>query len=490
MQNNNNKISMALMPRPRVIEEKAGEFLFSKDSTIQDNGNFLKATKFIKNQFNLNGKKENIIFIKDENIKDEGYKLEIDTNNIQITAKADNGIYNGMQTVRQLQLTYNNIIPGTYIEDYPKYKWRGFMLDCCRCFITVSEIKKLLDVAAMHHLNIFHWHLTDDHGWRLEIPNLPRLTEIGSVVNQENNGKNTSEKLYYSTKDVKEIIKYATERFITIVPELETPGHVSALLTAYPEYGCTGGPYDIKTKPGIYEGVLCIGNDKLKPFIKQIIDYVAKTFPGPYIHFGGDECPSIAWKKCDKCQKKIKELGLENEGQLQSYFTSEISKMIVADKKIPIGGDEVLQGTEKIGLPKELIVMSWRGTKGGIEASKNGHFVIMTPYSEGCYLDYRQIDRKGEKGAKSITTLNQISKFSPITKELDDYQKSLVLGSEGLLWTEYENNDTDVEYMLYPRLSLLAERLWNPCSLEDFSLRTEALKKRLTILNINYCKET
>lgn len=479
------KASAILVPKPVFVEDKQGTFKFSNNLKIKENVSFSTVIEYLNEQFNLNGKDEKLYFSLNSNFEKEQYKLEINRDEILIEAGGDKGVFAAMQTVRQLLISNEGILPCCIIEDKPKFSWRGFMVDCSRNFVTVKQLKILLDLAALHHLNIFHWHFTDDQAWRFEIPSLPKLTEIGARRQNIHYEIEYISHDFYSVKDVEEIIKYASQRFITVVPEIEIPGHVRALLTAYPEYGCTGGPYEVIAHWGIFDEVLCAGNDKLLPFLKRIIQYTASVFPGPYIHIGGDECPKTEWKKCPICQSKIKELDLKDEDELQSYITTEISKYIIEIGKIPIGWDEVLDGSEKMGLPQELIVQSWQGEKGGIIASDKGHDVIMSPNTSGCYFDYKHLDNEEEPGNIGVTTLKNVCEFSPISPKMNKQQRQNVLGGQGNIWTEKIEFPKYLEYMLYPRLSIMAERLWNPCDFEDFEKRKPYLIERLRKLNID-----
>lgn len=479
------RASTILIPRPLFIEDNIGEFLFTDDIKIKNNEHFSTFISNMNEQFNLKGINEKIILIHDSSLAIEEYKLEIKTDRIEIKGSNEKGLFAAMQTIRQLLISNENYLPCCLIEDKPKFSWRSFFIDCSRNFVTVKELKKLIDIAALHHFNTFQWHLTDDQAWRLDIPSLPKLVEIGAKRQNVHYEEPYISHKYYKEEDVKEIVEYAKKRYITIVPEIETPGHVRALLAAYPQYGCTKGPYEVLPHWGIFEEVLCFGNEDLIPFLKKIIDYTASVFPGPYIHIGGDECPRTSWKKCPSCQKKMKELGLKSEEEIQSYLTCEIAKLVIDAGKTPIGWDEVLEGTENLGLPKDLIVMSWRGLKGGIEASKLGHKVIMCPNTGGCYYDYKNLDREEEPGNIGVNTLKDVCNFSPIAKEMNQYQQSMVLGGQGLIWTEKVEFSKNLEYLLYPRLSILAEQLWNPCGFDEFEKRKQVLIERLRKLDIN-----
>lgn len=476
------------MPLPCYIKDNSGHLKITSNTGIKCTARFNNVRKLILDQFSFDSENELIEFIEDKKLMKEEYYLDITDTKITISANSSAGIFHGMQTIRQLMLSCDNIIPCCTIKDKPQYSWRGFMIDCSRNFVSTDELKKLIDTAALHHLNIFHWHLTDDQGWRLEIPSLPLLTSVGAKRQDVNYDIPMIEHDYYTEAQVLDLIKYAEQRFITIVPEIEFPGHARSLLAAYPQYGCKGKDYKVIAHWGIFDDIICVGNESVIDFITEIINYVAKIFPSKYIHIGGDECPTKSWETCPKCQKKMKQLNFTNERQLQSYITSIICRIIDSANKIPIGWDEVLDGTENYELPESLIVMSWRGTTGGIKASSLNHKVIMCPNTEGCYFDYKNFNSVDEPGNIGITTIKDVSKYSPITNEMNQEQGDMVIGGQGNIWTEKIPFGKNLEYMAYPRLSIMAERLWNPQDLKSINQRRDALTDRLRKLNINcYC---
>lgn len=480
-----NLASKLLMPVPVFIEDKKGTILISKNTAIKCDKKFTELKNSLVNQFSFNSTNELIEFIESAELKNEEYHLDINETKIVIAASSEIGFYHAMQTIRQLMISCDNNIPCCFIKDHPKYSWRGFMIDCSRNFVSIDELKKLIDTASLHHLNIFHWHLSDDQGWRLEIPSLPKLTNIGAKRQHVSYEIPMEEFDYYSEKQVLDLIEYANERFITIVPEIEFPGHTRALLAAYPQYGCKSSDYKVVAHWGIFNEVICVGNDDVLDFIEKIINYVAKIFPSKYIHIGGDECPTESWKTCPKCQNKMKSLGYSDERQLQGYITSKICKMVDDANKIPIGWDEVLEGTEELGLPESLVVMSWRGSVGGIKASSLNHEVIMCPNTDGCYFDYKNYDSYDEPGNLGVTTIKDVCNYSPTTPDMNDKQKNMILGGQGNVWTEKIPFGKNLEYMLYPRLSVLAERLWNPQDLNSVNERRDSLTYRLRQLDIN-----
>lgn len=406
----------------------------------------------------------------------EAYTLEITPSSIEIVANDEAGLFYGEMTVKQLVMIFGDKIPCLKIEDKPEFEWRGFMLDCCRNFFPVEFIFKILDAIALHKINRFHWHLTDDQGWRIPVKEYPLLTEVGAWRNDCRYTWEEKVGGFYTEDDIKAVVKKAADLHITVVPEIETPGHSSSILAAYPNLGCTGGPYNVESRFGIFDDVLCSGNDDIFPLYEKVFDTVCRLFPGPYVHIGGDECPRTRWENCPKCQQRKKDLGLETTGELQSYLTVRFAKMLEERGKIPIGWDEVLEGTEKLGLPKSLIVQSWRGLSGGETAAKLGHKAIMSPQTAGCYLDYKHKDTPLEPGMIGITTLEKSFEFEPTTKEMTAENKANVLGGQGNLWTECIYSSKLAEYMIFPRLCAIAEKLWNCEGNTDYTNFLDRLK--------------
>lgn len=433
-----------------------------------------------------------IHFIQDATVAhQEGYMLEITKDTITVTAATKAGGFYALQTLKQLALSKEgkNLFPGCKINDYPQFSWRGLMLDCGRNFFPVSFICKLLDLAALHKLNIFHWHLTDDQGWRLPVEKYPLLTEIGGW-RIDNRTKKFSGKVggSYTEEEIKTVVRYAADRCITVVPEIDMPGHMSSLLASYPGFGCTGGPYAVEDAFGVFDDVLCMGNKDLFSLIEDIFDSVIKLFPGKYIHIGGDECPRTRWEKCPKCQKKIEELGLTSAGQLQPWFVSKLANMLESKGKIAIGWDEVLDDADN--LPSQLMVQSWRGIEGGKKGAATGHRVIMSPSTNGCYLDYRNYPDPMEMGRQyDTTTVKNSYDFSAIPEGMTAEEAEYVVGGQGNMWTEEVYYGRIAEYLLFPRLSALSEALWlapEKKSFDSFKTRLPEHKKRLRILDVLY----
>jgi hexosaminidase len=477
--------SELLMPLPRYLEEREGSFRIHRGTTISFDPIFTDVAVLATEQLACKVGDEDILFKKGASMGEEAYQVKVGKNQIVVTASEPSGAFCALQTIRQMALANDNIIPCCMIEDEPTFSWRGFMLDTSRHFFSVAFIKKLIDVAALHHLNRFHWHLTDDQGWRIKVEGYEKLETVASKRKLLNYCDGREYGGIYTDEQILEIQEYAHQRHMMVVPEIETPGHASALLAAYPEFGCTGGPYEVQDRWGIFDEVMCAGNEELMHFLQITITKAATLFTDPYIHIGGDECPHTAWESCPKCNDRMEKEGLTTAKQLQSWMTSEICKMVEQEGKRPIGWDEVLEGTEKLGLPASLIVMSWRGDQGGIEASNLGHDVIMCPNNAGCYFDYQHLDSYEEPGNIGVTTIEKTAEFNPIPKELDTEKQSKILGGQGNLWTEKVTSSRLAEYMLFPRLSVMAERLWNPQEFVSVEKRRESLSKKLTALDIN-----
>lgn len=405
----------------------------------------------------------------------DSYCLDISQNPVTIASKTQSGLFYGLITIVQL-LMNGNKINCCKIYDKPEYEWRGFMLDTSRTFYSTDFIKKVIRLCAFHKMNKFHWHLTDDQGWRIHIDEYPLLTKIGSVRKANTNpGSNVGdydgvkfERYYYTDEDITDIVEYAKNYNVEIIPEVEFPGHSTALLAAYPEYGCTKGPYSVETRFGIFDDVLCLGNDKVFDLYKSILTKVTKLFPSDYIHIGGDECPTSNWKKCPACQKRISDLKLKNESELQSWGTQKITDLLVSLGKKPIGWDEVLDNTETIPLNEKVVVQSWRGIEGGEKASALNHKVIMSP-GQFCYLDHKTEASVEEPGRLAVLTLEETYNFNPVTKNMSKKSSEFIMGGEATLFTEEVPYSRIAEYLMLPRLCSLAECLWLDPDCKDWN---------------------
>lgn len=427
-------------------------------------------------------------------VNDEGYTLDATDKLVSIKAKTAKGLFYGMQTLMQLlpaeiesTTVVNGIawtLPCVTIKDEPRFAYRGIMLDPCRHFIPVENIKKQLDVLALFKINQFHWHLTEDQGWRIEIKKYPKLTEIGS---KRVDGEGTEYSGFYTQEQIKEVVTYASERFINVIPEIELPGHALAAISAYPELSCKGDSLSPRIIWGVEEDVYCAGKEETFKFLEDVIAEVVTLFPGEYFHIGGDECPKVRWEKCPLCQKRMRENKLKNEHELQSYFVQRIEKVLASHGKKMIGWDEILEG----GLAPSATVMSWRGEDGGIAAASMDHDVIMTPGSNGMYLDHYQGDSKIEPVAiGGYTLLEKTYSYNPVPDTLVGLGKSnFVKGVQGNIWSEYMYTTDIMEYRIYPRILAVAEIGWT--SLEgkdykDFERRIDNALVRLDCHGINY----
>ena len=427
-------------------------------------------------------------------VNDEGYTLDATDKLVSIKAKTAKGLFYGMQTLMQLlpaeiesTTVVNGIawtLPCVTIKDEPRFAYRGIMLDPCRHFIPVENIKKQLDVLALFKINQFHWHLTEDQGWRIEIKKYPKLTEIGS---KRVDGEGTEYSGFYTQEQIKEVVAYASERFINVIPEIELPGHALAAISAYPELSCKGDSLSPRIIWGVEVDVYCAGKEETFKFLEDVISEVVTLFPGEYFHIGGDECPKVRWEKCPLCQKRMRENKLKNEHELQSYFVQRIEKVLASHGKKMIGWDEILEG----GLAPSATVMSWRGEDGGIAAASMDHDVIMTPGSNGMYLDHYQGDSKIEPVAiGGYTLLEKTYSYNPVPDTLVGLGKSnFVKGVQGNIWSEYMYTTDLMEYRIYPRILAVAEIGWTPLEgkdYKDFERRIDNALVRLDCHGINY----
>lgn len=425
----------------------------------------------------------------------EGYQLSVSSEAVVLRAPQPAGLFYAVQTLRQLcPITGPVVIPAVKVKDQPRFAWRGLMLDVCRHIFPMDFILRLIDTMALHKFNVLHWHLTDDQGWRIEIKRYPRLTEVGSW--REASALPTDRKKldgvpyqgYFTQEQIRQVVEYAASRFITVVPEIEMPGHAMAALTSYPELGCTGGPYKVRTFWGIEEDVFCAGNEQVYTFLENVLDEVLELFPSEFIHIGGDECPKIRWQSCPKCQEAIRSNGLADEHALQSHFIRQIESYLNSKNRRLIGWDEILEG----GLAPNATVMSWRGIDGGIQSAKQGHDVVMTPNTY-CYLDYYQSeDQKREYPAiGGFVPLEKVYSFEPVPPTLTDEEGRHILGGQGNLWTEYILTPEQAGYMYFPRATALSEVLWSRPEGRDypeFLQRLEGFLPRLSQLGMNFRK--
>ena len=426
----------------------------------------------------------------------EAYQLKVDANQVIISSPSEAGVFYGIQTLRKavdVAEGSNVELPAVEINDQPRFGYRGMMLDVGRHFFSMDEIKTYIDMMALHNINRFHWHLSEDQGWRIEIKKYPKLTEIGSMRKEtvigHNSGKYDGKPYggFYTQEQAKEIVAYAAERYITVIPEIDLPGHMQAALAAYPELGCTGGPYEVWTQWGVSDNVLCAGNDQTIQFIKDVLAEIVEIFPSEYIHVGGDECPKVKWSTCPKCQARIKALGLKSdnkhtkEERLQSYVIHEAEEFLNSKGRKMIGWDETLEG----GLAPNATVMSWRGEAGGIEAAKQHHDVVMTPNTY-LYFDYYQSkDTETEPMAiGGYLPIERVYSYEPMPKSLSPEEQKYIVGVQANLWTEYIPDFKQVQYMVLPRMAALSESQW--CAPEKKNY--EAFLQRVSRLVNIYAK--
>lgn len=486
-------------PENNALLQRNAEFL---SEYIQQATNYAPKTKAIAAGEQV---KNAIVLGLDPSIANkEGYVLTTTPEGINLNGQTENGVFYGIQTLRKSipaeAKEATILIPAGEIKDEPRFSYRGMHLDVGRHFFPKEFMKKYIDLLALHNMNTFHWHLTDDQGWRIEIKKYPKLTEIGSQRSRTVIGRNTQEYDntpyggFFTQKEAKEIVKYAQERYITVIPEVDLPGHMLAALAAYPEMGCTGGPYEVCPRWGIFEDVLCIGNDQTMQFLEDVMNEIIEIFPSKYVHIGGDEAPRTRWEKCPKCQARIKTEGLKAdknhtaEDRLQSYCMTRIEEFLNSKGRQIIGWDEILEGD----VAPNATVMSWRGMEGGIKAAQLGHDVIMTPTSF-CYFDYYQTaDTKDEPlGIGGYVPIEKVYSLEPVPAVLTEEQSKHILGAQANLWTEYIHSSEHVEYMVLPRMAALAEVQWTQPEKKDFKDFTKRLARLMKFYQrdgFNYAK--
>ncbi|MDE3236761.1 MAG: beta-N-acetylhexosaminidase [Bacteroidota bacterium] len=440
------------------------------------------------------------------------YTLDVTPRRIVIDGDADVANFYAVQTLIQLlpvERKKTLSIPVVAVEDEPRFGYRGMHLDVGRHFFPVEFIKKYIDFIALHKMNTFHWHLTEDQGWRIEIKKYPNLTvkgayRNGTIIGHYPGTGNTAQYYggYYTQEQVKEVVRYAADRFITVIPEIEMPGHSSAAIAAYPQLSCfpdestkhspkcvwngdsTGK--QVQQTWGVFEDVYCAGKENTFHFLEDVLDEVMQLFPSKYIHIGGDECPKANWHRCPLCQQRMRDNNLKDEHALQSYFIQRIEKYLNSKGRQIIGWDEILEG----GLAPNATVMSWRGEKGGIEAAQQKHTVVMTP-GEWCYFDHSQVKNEDSVTIGGYTSVEKVYSYEPVPAQLSEQQSQLVWGAQGNVWTEYMNNVSKVEYMIFPRMSALSEVLWTNKenkNWNDFDKRLQTQFKRYDLWECNYSK--
>lgn len=427
----------------------------------------------------------------------EAYLLTVGKEGVAIKANTPEGVFRGIQTLRKAIGTEAGDkveLPYVTIQDEPRFPYRGVHFDCARHYFSIDFLKQFIDVMALHGCNNLHWHITEDQGWRFEVKSMPELAKKGSVRKQTVIGRNTGlydgkeYGGYYTQQECRELVDYAAKRFINIIPEIDLPGHMLGALHVYPELGCTGGPYEVWPHWGVSADVLCAGNPKTLEFLKKVLDEVADVFPSKYIHIGGDESPRNRWKNCPKCQAKMKELGLTREAELQTYINKELEAYMQKKGRDLIGWDETLEG----GLSEKAIVMSWRGSKGGIAAARQHHRVIMSPNSH-CYIDYYQLKEQWNQpmAIGGYLPMSKVYSLEP-TAELTEEEAKYILGPQVNLWTEYIAYPEHAMYMLLPRLDAISEVQWMEADKKDFENFKSRLPRMLKLyrkLGYTYCSK-
>lgn len=509
-----------IVPKPTQLIMSDGKHIFNQNTEVNFPDALTNEAQFmIQSIRSLTGQKVSFERTKDLQARltlgldstltnSEAYHLEVDQDRIKIVGKTPAGVFYGVQSLIQLiEIPHDNSpkevlsIPAVTIKDAPRYGYRGMHLDVARHFFDVDFVKRYIDLMAMHKMNTFHWHLTEDQGWRIEIQKYPKLTEIGAFRNGTIMGHypgdgndNTQYGGFYTQDDIKEVLTHAAKRHVTVIPEIELPGHSQAAIASYPYLSCypeektevpndmmsekskeiqqSGMPKIVQESWGVYNDVYCAGKEETFEFLESVLDEVITLFPSQYIHIGGDECPKENWKMCPNCQERIRNEGLEDEHELQSYFVQRIERYLNGKGKKIIGWDEILEG----GIAPNATVMSWRGTNGGIEAAKQGHDVIMTPTTY-CYFDYYQSkDTENEPMAiGGYLPVEQVYGFDPASGLGTDEEK-YILGAQGNVWTEYMTTTGSVEYMVLPRMAAMSEVVWTNKDLQSF----DDFKRRLT----------
>ena len=501
-----------IIPQPSYIQEKQGTFDLAHNNNILYVGKQPEVNQIIDNfmeqmlgDYGLSlqtnkSKKAGILLQDKKSLGEEAYELSVAANKVVIKASTPAGFFYALRTVNQLILADENhtSLPCILVKDAPRFSYRGFLIDAGRYYLPLKDVKKAIDLAANYMLNRFHWHLTDDQGWRLEIKKYPRLTEKGSVRSnsaigtwdqyypRHYDGKEHSG--YYTQDEIRDIVRYAADRQITIVPEIEMPGHALAALSAYPEYACSfHSSLDLMAGAGISDQVYCPKPQTFR-FIKDILTEVASLFPGEYIHIGGDECPKTSWEQCEDCQALIRKENLKDEFELHAYFIQQVEKIAEGLGRKLIGWDEVLEG----GLPLRATVMSWRGEAGGIKAAQLGNNVIMTPNTY-CYLDYYQENPEfAPLAIGGFISLEQVYDYEPIPEALTAEEAKHIMGIQGNIWGEYVATIEKFEYMAFPRLLAIAEVAWSQPENKNRELFISRLKKEFSFFrkrNVNTCRE-
>ena len=497
------KGNLNVIPLPQEVVQAANQnpFVIQSSTTIcypQGNEKLERTAKFLasyikevtgtKVKIGTEGDKNTIQFILDESITEkEGYQLDVTADKITVKAATEVGIFYGIQTIHKaLPVTDESklaAIPAGTVKDHPEFGYRGFMIDVGRHFFSVDYLKEIIDMLAMHNINYFHWHLTEDQGWRIEIKKYPNLTKVGShrratMIGWDKEGDdNTPVDGFYTQEEAKEIVRYAAERFITVIPEVDMPGHMLAALASYPELGCTGGPYEIPVRFGVFTDVLCGGNDKTLQFAKDVLEEIMDIFPSKYIHIGGDECPKNRWEKCPKCQAKIRQLHLKStpqhskENQLQAYFMGEVEKVITAHGRKMMGWDEILHGN----FNKSATVMAWTSPKATVRSAQLGYQTITCPIHNLYFSNPHWNKLTG------VNSVARVYNYNPLPTELTEDEKKNVIGAQGCIWTEWTKDSLKMEWQIMPRIAALSELQWSNPEKKNLDCFLKRLQHQLDV---------
>ena len=469
-------LANSIVPKPNEIKVNADQnFQFDQNTGIVADAELNALVGVVQeylvqltgHQLEKSSSEDNaLILVLDDQFTEEQYSVVVDNTQILIKGGSPKGILHGFQTIRQLLITQTQpfVVPAMAINDQPRFPWRGFQLDCSRHFMEKDFVKRYIDLLALYKMNVFHWHLTEDQGWRIEVKKYPKLTSVGAWRDDGKGGKYGG---FYTQEDIKEVVQYATERGITVVPEIEMPGHSVAALAAYPELSYTGGPFEVETDWGVFKDIYCAGNEDTFTFLEDVLTEVMALFPSKYIHIGGDEAPKFRWEACEKCQKRIKDEGLHDEHELQSYFIKRIEKFLNANGRQIIGWDEILEG----GLAPGATVQSWRGFEGAVAAVKSGHKAIVSPTSHA-YFDYSVDD----------ISLEKVYSFEPVPEDLTEEEASLIMGGECNMWTERAPQHL-VDSKVFPRILAMSEVLWSDTTGRNYNEFNDSVQKQYSILN-------
>lgn len=511
-----------LIPRPARLDLRDGRWTLQATTRIVAAGDALAEARHLADALApplgrdltvatgpaRDGDVELVLTGADPELGAEGYRLDVTPVRVRIAAAGTAGLFYGGVTLRQLlppevfraaaastPPAGGWTVPGVSITDRPRFPWRGLLLDPARHFLPVASVKRFIDLMALHKFNSLQLHLTDDQGWRIEIRKYPRLTTVGSIRKESPRPGNAAEgdgtpygPFFYTQAEIRDLVAYAAARHVTLVPEFEIPGHFRAALASYPEFSCTGGPFEVRTRWGVEPDVLCAGNDAAIAFAQDVLGEICDLFPGRFVHIGGDEAPRDRWKTCPKCQARIRAEGLKSEAQLQTWLNGRLESFLASRGRRLIGWDEILEG----GLTPGAAVMSWRGMEGGLAAAQAGHDVVMSPTSH-CYFDYAQSRDPGEPECiGGFIPLSTVYAFEPVPAALPAERQRHILGAQGNLWSEFFHTPRIVEYFAFPRAAALSEVVWSPAegrNFADFERRLAVHHRRLEALDVNFRRD-